>query len=79
MLQMRFVHRCMPYCMPDEGQHTDLVYSDEEVTEETIQRMLAELRGLKVVRTGEEPDAPPKIDPSRSKPWAKAWLVTWLK
>jgi hypothetical protein len=68
MLQMRFMHRCIPYCKPDEGEHTELVYSDESATDETIRQMLGERRGANVISAAEEPDAPPQNDTSGSRP-----------
>lgn len=62
---------------PDDGEHTELVYTDEYATDETIRQMLGERRGLNVIRAAEVPDAPPQDDTSGSRPWAKAWLVTW--
>jgi len=77
MLQMRLMHRCMPYCKPDDGEHTELVYTDEHATDKTIRQTLGGRRGLNVIRAAEEPDAPPQDDTSASRLWAKAWLVTW--
>ena len=77
MLQMRFIHRCIPYCRPDDGEHTQLVYTDDTETSATIQRTIGIRFGLSVFRAAEEPDAPPEVDTSRRKPYPKAWLVTW--
>jgi hypothetical protein len=76
-------HTCMPYCRPEAGEHTELVYTDESATEGTIWQSLGFHRGLKVTRAVEEPVAPARagvpqdIVQRGSKPLAKAWLVTW--
>lgn len=76
-------HRCIPYCKPDLGEHTELVYTDESATEQRIRQSLGYWRGLKVIRAVEEPDAPPSdtvpqdVVQRGSKPLAKGWLVTW--
>lgn len=76
-------HTCMPYCRPEAGEHTELVYTDETATEGTIWQSLGYHRGLKVIRAIEEPDAPaPDTVPQDivqrgSKPLTKGWLVTW--
>jgi hypothetical protein len=77
MLQMRFIHRCIPYCRPDDGEHTQLVYTDNTETSATIQRTIGIRFGLSVFRAAEEPDARPEVDTSGRKPYPKAWLVTW--
>ena len=77
MLQTRFIHRCIPYCRPDDGEHTQLVYTDETETSATIQRTMGIRFGLEVFRAAEEPDAPPQTDTSGKQLFAKAWLVTW--
>lgn len=79
MLQTRFLHCCIPYCRPDDGEHTQLVYTDEHPTNESIQRIIGGRWGFKLLRVAEEPDAPPVLDPSGLKPFAKAWLVTWQR
>ena len=77
MFQTRLLHRCIPYCRPDAGEHTQLVYTDDSETSETLQRAIAIRFGLNVFRAAEEPDAPPEVDSRGRKPYAKAWLVTW--
>ena len=77
MFQTQFIHRCIPYCKPDDGEHTQLVYTDESETSETLRRTIGSRLKLNVVRAAEEPDAPPQVDTSGRKPFAKAWLVTW--
>ena len=76
-------HKCILYCKPELGEHTELVYTDATATEGHIRQSLGFYRGLKVIRAVEEPDAPaPDSVPQDivqrgSKPLAKAWLVTW--
>ncbi|MBI3065670.1 MAG: hypothetical protein HYY82_12150 [Deltaproteobacteria bacterium] len=83
MADIQIHHRCIPYCKPDQGEHTELVYTDETASEGTIRQSLEYWRGLKVIRAVEEPDAPPPdrvhhdVVQSGSRPLAKAWLVTW--
>ena len=77
MLETRFIHRCIPYCRPDHREHTQLVYTDENETCETLRRTLRDRWGIIVMRAAEEPDAPPQVDTSGKKPFTKAWLVTW--
>jgi hypothetical protein len=77
MLQMRFIHRCIPYCRPDDSEHTQLIYTDDTETSATIQLTISIFYGLHVVRAAQEPDAPSEIDSSGRKRYPKAWLVTW--
>jgi hypothetical protein len=83
MSEIKINHTCMPYCRPDLGEHTELVYTDESATEGHIWQSLAYHRGLKVIRAIPEPDAPPPdrvphdVVQRSAKPLAKAWLVTW--
>jgi hypothetical protein len=72
-----FIHRCLPYCKPDEGEHTMLAYSSVGETEESIRCTLRDRQGLTVIRAAIEPDAPPYPDTRGVRPFAKAWLVTW--
>ena len=83
MADIQIQHVCIPYCKPDLGEHTELVYTDETAAEGKIRQALGFYRGLKVIRAVEEPDAPAPdrvpqdIVQCGSKPLAKAWLVTW--
>jgi hypothetical protein len=73
MLRRDFYHRCMPYCRPDEGEHTEIVYTDAVSTAENIRALFA-ARDRNVLRAEVEPDARLPTEPPSS---AKAWLVTW--
>ena len=78
MLQMSgFIHRCIPYCRPDHGEHTELMYGSNDETEAKIRTVVLSWRGGDLFRVAEEPDAPAKMDTSGLKPFQKAWLVTW--
>lgn len=55
-------HRCLPYCKPDEGEDTELAYTSENDTEETIKRAFDHCRDVEVTRAAIEPDAPSKMD-----------------
>jgi hypothetical protein len=69
------IHRCIPYCQPDDGEHTELFYGTEDEGERNLRLVLSWRRG-ELIRFAEEPDAPAKIDMSGLKPFPKAWLVT---
>lgn len=71
------MHRCIPYCRPEQGEHTALVYSSEDENEATIRQTLRRSRGIHVIRAAEEPDAPMQLDTSGRNLFSKAWLVTW--
>ena len=74
MLLTAFIHRCIPYCRPEQDEHTEVVYTDAHSTGETIRQTLRARDGRDVIRAELEPDAPLPTEP---KDLAKAWLVTW--
>ena len=68
-------HRCAPYCKPELGEHTKLVYGTNDDTEENFQEMIMLWRGGEIIRFVEEPNAPPRMNETSFYP--KAWYVTW--
>ena len=78
MLQIfSFVHACIPYCRPEHNEHTELMYGSDDETETKIRSAVLSCRAGDLIRVAEEPDAPATMDTSGSKPFSKAWLVTW--
>ena len=77
LLARSLMHRCIPYCKPEQGEHTALVYSSEDENEATIRRTLWRYHQIHVIRLAEEPDAPIELDTSGIKPFPKTWLVIW--
>jgi len=77
MFQMLgLVHRCIPYCRLERGEHTELVYGTDGA-ERNLRAIVLSSRGGELIRFAEEPDAPAKTDTGGVKPYPKAWLVTW--
>ena len=64
----------MPYCRPEQGEHTEVVYTDAQSTGETIRQTLGAKDARNVVRDKAEPDASLPSEPSGL---SEAWLVTW--
>ena len=77
MLELRLIHRCLPYCRPDEGQHTMVVYGSEDESPQSIRNMIERWDGARFVGAVEEPDINIEVDNNGRKLYAKAWLMTW--
>lgn len=69
-------HHCAPYCMPNKGEHTELVYGSEDESEENFQEMVTLWRCGDLIRFIEAPNAPSRMNES-GRPYPKAWYVTW--
>ena len=46
-----------PYCKPEQGEHTALIYTSEDENEATIRQTLRRSHRVHVIRATEEPDA----------------------